>query len=305
MRVLVTGGTGLLGWWIAGRLASAGYDVVATYHSNKPTPISNVEWRRLDITSPESVSTTIADVKPDIVIHSAAYTDVDGCQENKRKAIATNYLGTTWVARSVAKRGARLIYISTDYVFDGSRGNYKEDDEPNPVNYYGLTKLLGEAAIRAKERSLVVRVSGLYGYSPTGKKNFAVKVVDTLVSGGTVKAFYDQFLSPTYAPALAGLLVRAIEKSLEGVIHIAGSRLSRYEQALLIASILGAPRDRVVPVSLGDLALPAPRPKDSSLDTSKAGSLGIVHPSHEESTKEFVSYYLSVRESGVGGIGDS
>ena len=298
MRVLITGGSGLLGWWLARSFMKAGYQVVSTFNNSEPSGLDGVEWKRLDITRPEQVSRVVLESKPDIIIHSAAYTDVDGCEVNRKRALEVNYHGTLWVSRAAASLGARLVYISTDYVFDGSKGEYKEDDEPDPVNYYGLSKLLGEAASLALKGSLVVRVSGLYGYSPTGKRNFAINAVEKLLSGGVVKAFHDQFLSPTYVPELSDLIAKAVEMQVEGLIHIAGDRLSRYQQALLIADALGVPRDRVRPVSMMELSLPAKRPRDSSLDTSRARSLGLAHKPQEEAVREFVHYYLSVKVDG-------
>lgn len=299
MRVLITGGSGLLGWWLAWSFVKAGYQVISTFNTSEPSGPDGVEWKRLDITRPEQVSRVVSESKPDLIIHSAAYTDVDGCEINRKRALEVNYYGTLWVLRVAASLGSRLVYISTDYVFDGLKGEYKEDDEPNPVNYYGLSKLLGEAASLAVKDSLVVRVSGLYGYSPTGKRNFAINAIEKLLSGEIVKAFHDQFLSPTYVQELSNLIVKAIETRVEGLIHIAGDRLSRYQQALLIADALGAPRDRVRPVSMSELSLPAKRPRDSSLDTSRARSLGLAHKPQEEAVREFVHYYLSVKSRGV------
>ena len=303
MRVLITGGSGLLGWWLTRSFVKAGYHVVSTFNTSEPPGLEGVEWKRLDITRPEQVSRIVSESKPDIIIHSAAYTDVDGCEIDRKKALEVNYYGTLWVSRATASRGARLVYISTDYVFDGLKGEYREGDEPNPINYYGLSKLLGEAASLASKDSLVVRVSGLYGYSPTGKRNFAINAVEKLLSGGVVKAFHDQFLSPTYVPELSDLIVKAVDMQAKSLIHIAGDRLSRYQQALMIADVLGVPRDRVKPVSMRELNLPAKRPRDSSLNTSRARSLGLAHKPHEEAVREFVRHYLSVKRRRVPSMG--
>lgn len=299
MRVLVTGGTGLLGWWLAKTLAGRGYRVVATYHSKEPRGLDGVEWVRLDLSDPAGSLDALRGARPDAIIHAAAYTDVDGCELDKGRALRVNYLGTAAIARLASRLGAYLVYVSTDYVFDGERGMYSERDPPNPVNYYGLTKLLGEAAVgAAAPEGLVLRVSGLYGYSPTGKRNFALNALESLLAGREVRAFRDQRLSPTYTPHLAEAVARILEAEPRptGILHLAGEAMSRLEFALLLASAAGADRGLVKPASMSDLRLPARRPRDSSLDTGKAeGELGLKLPPTSEAVSEFVRLYKSVR----------
>jgi dTDP-4-dehydrorhamnose reductase len=290
MRVLVTGGTGLLGYWVARTFMERGFSVYATYHEKIP-PKLEVNWVKLDLEDLESITKIVEEVKPSIIIHTAAYTDVDGCEINKEKAYKVNYLATAALAK-VSKDVDLFVYISTDYVFDGSKGMYKEGDVPLPVNYYGLSKLLGEVAVSTiLSNSVIVRVSGLYGYSPTGKKNFGVVAFEKLSRGEPVEAFTDQRLSPTYVKFLAEKLVKLVDARITGVIHIAGERLSRYEFATILAEILGADKDLVKPKRLGEAKLVAPRPRDSSLDTSKAKELGLALPSTRECLKDMVETY--------------
>jgi dTDP-4-dehydrorhamnose reductase len=290
MRILVTGGTGLLGYWVTRLFMERGFKVYATYHEKAP-PDLGVEWVRLDLEDLDSIARVVEDTKPSIVIHTAAYTDVDGCEVNREKAYRVNYLATAALAKA-SKDTELFIYISTDYVFDGSRGMYREGDVPAPLNYYGLSKLLGEVAVTAILRSsAVVRVSGLYGYSPTGKKNFGVIAFEKLSRGEPVEAFVDQWLSPTYVKFLAEKLIKVVDARITGVIHIAGERLSRYEFATILAEILGARKDLVKPKRLAEAKLVAPRPRDSSLDTSKAKELGLALPSTRECLKDMVETY--------------
>jgi dTDP-4-dehydrorhamnose reductase len=294
LKVLVTGGTGLLGYNLVQALLERGYTVYATYNKHTPQGLGDARWIRLDLEDPRRIARLFSDVGPDAVIHAAAYTDVDGCELHREKAYRVNYLATRIVARQAARRDSFLIYVSTDYVFDGERGMYREDDVPNPVNYYGLSKLLGEAAALSamdEEKVLVVRVSGLYGYSPTGKRNFGINVVEKLLRGEEVRAFYDQYLSPTYVYFLSRRLVEALEEKVHGVLHLAGERLSRLEFARLVARILGADTSLIKPVSMRELSLPAKRPRDSSLDTTRAEKLGLRLPGQEECIKHFVESY--------------
>jgi dTDP-4-dehydrorhamnose reductase len=300
VRVLVTGGTGLLGWWVVRVFVERGFDVVATFHEKKPLGLEGAQWVRMNLEDPRSVVEAVKAARPDVVVHAAAYTDVDGCERDRARAYRVNYLGTRVLAE--ASRGVEMfVYVSTDYVFDGERGLYREDDVPNPVNYYGLSKLLGEVAVEnaLPGRSCVVRVSGLYGYSPTGKRNFGVNALTRLLRGEEVRAFYDQYLSPTYVVALAERLAAIVERRVTGVIHLAGPRVSRYGFALALAEALGVDRNLVRPVSMGELRLPARRPRDSSLDTSKARSLGLGMPGLEESVRDFISTYRLMAEKGL------
>ena len=278
MKVLVTGGTGLLGYWVVSTFKSRGFEVYATYHEKKPSQ-TNVGWVRLDLEDLESVNNVIKEVKPDVIIHSAAYTDVDGCEVNKEKAFRINYLGTEALAK-VSSGIELFIYVSTDYVFDGEKGLYSEDDIPTPINYYGLTKLLGEVVVRTllPRNSCIIRVSGLYGYSPAGKRGFGLIALEKLIKRETVEAFIDQWLSPTYVKPLAEIIVKIIEKKFSGTLHVAGERLSRYEFATLLADVLGVERSLVKPKPIETAKLIARRPRDSSLNISKARELGLVIP---------------------------
>lgn len=297
MRVLVTGGTGLLGYWVARVFMERGFKVYSTYHEKAP-PDLEVVWVRLDLEDPESIARVVEGVKPGIVVHTAAYTDVDGCEVNRERAYRVNYLATAALAK--ASKGAELfIYISTDYVFDGSRGMYREGDVPAPLNYYGLSKLLGEVAVAATlSNSAIVRVSGLYGYSPAGRRNFGVIAFEKLSRGEPVEAFIDQRLSPTYVKFLAEKLVKLVDARVTGVIHIAGEGLSRYEFATILAEVLGVSRDLVKPKRLAEAKLVAPRPRDSSLDTSKARELGLALPSARECLEDMVETYRRLTGGG-------
>jgi len=175
---------------------------------------------------------------------------------------------------------------------------YREDDTPRPINYYGLSKLLGEAAAAAalgEGNYAIVRVSGLYGYTPTGKRNFAVVALERLARGEEVRAFRDQWLSPTYVRAAAASIEAIASRRLAGTWHVAGERLSRYEFAVILAEELGVDPGLVKPASLAEARLRAPRPRDSSLDTSRAREAGIGLPPIRECIRGFIRDYLSLR----------
>jgi len=299
VRVLVTGASGLLGWWLVRVLHDAGYRVYAAVHRRQPPGLEEAATTRLDLEDPGSIYRALEEARPDLVLHAAAYTDVDGCEQNPARALRVNYHGAAALAKAAARRGTvALIYISTDYVFPGTRGLYREEDPPRPVNYYGLSKLLGEAAAAAHPgKAVAVRVSGLYGYSPTGKRNFGITVLERLLRRERVKAFRDQRLSPTYVPDLASRITRLIEALHEApsVLHLAGPPATRLEYARALARLLGAPEELIEPASMESLRLPAPRPRDSSLDTARAREMGLAMPGLEESLARFIRDYNRLR----------
>lgn len=297
MRVLVTGGTGLLGWWIARILRAKGYTVFASYHEKRPIGLSEVKWVRINLEEYESSLQAVKSIRPDVLIHSAAYTDVDGCETNRRRAYSVNYMATKTLTGLCRDTCSYVVYVSTDYVFDGNRGLYREDDIPYPVNFYGLTKLLGEIAITSARSDgfLVVRVSGLYGYTPTGKRNFGIMAMERLLRGQEVYAFTDQFLSPTYVRFLAEKIATIVEKKPNGILHLAGERLSRYQFALMLASELKVDTSLVRPASIRNARFTAKRPLDSSLDTSKAAEMGLKLPDTRTSIRDFIRIYQEMK----------
>jgi len=296
MKVLVTGATGLLGYHIINRLVEEEYDVYAAYHHTSPY-ITDVKWIKLDLLQSDKLYSEVSFLKPEIIIHAAACTDVDKCEMNKELAYRTNYLATKVLAEVARECGSHMVYISTDYVFDGSKGMYSEDDYPNPINYYGLTKLLGEVVVNSllPTMSLILRTSGIYGYSPTGKKNFGINVLEKLDRGEEILAFSDQYLSPTCVRHLADKIIDIIDMNLTGFLHLAGERMSRYDFASIIAEILRVDKKFVKRSSLEHARLIAKRPKDSSLNILKASSLGISLPPVEDCIKHFIEDYRNMK----------
>jgi len=270
--VLVTGAGGLLGSRLVRVLASQGYRVVAVYRRHPPPGVPGVEPRRLDVTDWVRLEDLILKTRPSTVVHAAAMTDVDGCERDRAAAWRVNVDATRSVVRAARVVNAHLVYVSTDYVFDGERGMYRETDTPAPVNYYGLTKLVAEELVRGSDLLYtVVRPSAIYGVGGS-KKSFAEYVAERLSRGERVRALADQYVSPTYNGLLAEALAEIVEVKPLGTLHVAGPRMSRLEFAKRVAEVLGLPADLVEPASMEEFAArwAARRPRDSSLDTSKA-----------------------------------
>lgn len=276
MRIFVTGSTGLLGHQIVKLALDAGHEVLASYIGQPPT---NGEPVELDLLNLQFIKPTITKLKPDAIIHTAAYTDVDCCETNRDVARKLNAEATKQVAIAADEIGAHLTYISTDYVFDGEKGRYKEDDEPNPISHYGLTKLEGERHVRASSKEwCIARTSAIYGRGGE-KKNFAIWLLDNLSAGRQVKVLIDQHVSPTLNTNLAEMVLEILEKRLTGVLHTAGaSRISRYDFAVEFAKIFDLDPNLIKRVKMDEMTWPAKRPRDSSLDVSRCAGLLKAKP---------------------------
>jgi len=289
----VTGGTGRLGWHIVQRLVEKGFSVVATSRKLLSSNDVRLRWVKLFLEDSYMLSRVLDDVDPDVVIHTASETNVDACEEYREYAFRINVEATRQIAKWCGRYGRFMIYISTDYVFDGEKGMYTEGDVPRPVNFYGLTKLLGEEAVRSScERYCIVRTSGLFGSSsPFARKSFVEEMLSQLLNGLKATAVCDQYLSPTYIPYLADAIVRIVERGepTGEVIHIAGSRASRYDIAVRLCKLLGLDLEMVRPVSMAEMKWRARRPRDSSLFTGKAKLYKLEHPPLEECLRELVT----------------
>lgn len=269
MRVFVTGASSSPGYKLVKVLKMKGFDVYAQYftHALEHEGFTTLQLNLIDF---NRVLEVLNDVKPDMIIHTAALGDVDLCEVDKKYALLINYEATKLLAKYAFKKGSFFIYLSTDYVFDGERGLYREDDEPNPINYYGLTKLLGEVAVASiLERYIIVRSSQIYGFG-MGRRNFGRYVIEALSKGEKVRALVDQWLSPTLNTLLAEGIVELIEKNYVGLIHVAGERVSRYDFARAVARRFNFDEDLIEPITLKDVVFKARRPRDSSLETSRA-----------------------------------
>ena len=240
-----------------------GYEVYTGYCHNKPEFGESIKFNLTKNTSLDA----IYKIKPEVIIHTAALTNVDECEVNKALAHKINTEGTRRVAKIEKDLDAFLVYVSTDYVFSGEKGRYKEDDKPHPVNYYGYTKLLGELHCDCIARPCVI-----YGVKQaSGKVNFALWIIEKLRKGEPITIVTDQYVTPTLNTNLARMLLEIAERNLRGVFHLAGgTRVSRYEFALQIANTFRLDEDLITPSSMDEMKWIASRPKDSSLDTSKA-----------------------------------
>ncbi|WP_235282585.1 dTDP-4-dehydrorhamnose reductase [Methanosarcina mazei] len=248
IKTLIIGASGMLG----SDLCKVFPDAVKLTHHD------------LDITDREQVIESILKIKPDVVINAAAYTNVDGCEDNKELAFQVNGYGPGYIAEACARAGAKLVHFSTDYVFDGSKKEYVESDIPDPINVYGDSKLLGEKKIiENMDDYRIVRISWLFGMHG---KNFVETMLKLSGEMDTVKVVNDQFGKPTYTMDLASKVKEIIELD-PGIYHITNDGIcSWYEFA---SSII----DNVIPCTSEEFPRKAKRPKYSVLVNTKTGPM--------------------------------
>lgn len=261
---LITGAGGMLGQAVMKELKEKGEAFVGLIH------------QELDVTDKARVLELFSSQKPNLVIHLAAWTDVDGCEREPEKAFTINEKGTENIALACAKNKARMIYLSTDFVFDGKKKSpYTEDDPPHPLNAYGRSKLGGEKKVRENLKSYgIIRSSWLFG---PGRDNFVTKILSLAKASVSLRLVEDQVGTPTYSGDLARALIRLITTAPQGIYHIANSgSASRYEWARAILEYSGYKEVEVIPIKYKDFSELAPRPSYSVLRSNRL-ALGLPH----------------------------
>jgi len=269
-KIAVIGGSGFLGSELL-KILGETYAVVGTYRNNEQQGL-----HRLDVTDKKNVNKFAVKEKPVVVIHTAAMSDPDDCEENKELAENINHVGMRNIVELCRAHGSKLIYISTAYVFDGNKGNYKESDECNPINVYGKTKLRAEQEVLSLADSVILRFDILYGFnSMRGSNGFFSKIIR-----GRVEVNNDQKRQPLLVDDVGYAIKVILEGNHKGIYHLAGSEnMTKYELGLALEKIVRT-EPELIPVP--EKQQIARRPKDVSLDTSKARNIGIVFHSISE-----------------------
>jgi len=265
LRVLITGACGMLGRLVVEALGAA-------HHVIPTDVIDGCEF--LDVADTNSVFDTVNRTRPDLVIHCAAMTDVDGCERDPDAAFKINAVGTWNLACACASADCAIAYLSTDYVFNGDKGSpYTEFDTVDPISAYGASKLGGEMAVRELcPKHYVVRTSWVF--APHGK-NFARSILEAAQTRDELKIVADQVGSPTYAKDLAGFLVSLVGSPLYGVYHFTNSgECSWYEFAKCIIQTAGKTEVKLVPIKSDEWPTPTKRPKYSVLRHYRMELLG-------------------------------
>lgn len=272
-RVLVTGGNGLLGTKTVGLLLSQGRQPVsASLEADCLNRfLGDFPYFQLDITDPRAVRELVAEIRPDAVIHTAAFTAVDACETQRELSRRVNVDGTANVAAACAEAAVRLVHISTEYVFDGENGPYAEEDVPNPISHYGLTKLESEKAV--KERCsdwAIARTTVLFGDAPNVRPSFVAWLVDRLGKGETVRVVDDQIGSPTLADNLSEMLLAILDSGRQETYNTVGdSIINRHSFAVMAAELYGLNSGLIQRIKTSELNQPAPRPLRAGLIMDK------------------------------------
>jgi dTDP-4-dehydrorhamnose reductase len=273
MRILVTGASGQLGSSLLGRLAKSAHQVTA-WSGKTAGEQGRFTLRTVDLTDAAAVSRSLAEVDADVVIHAAAVSSAEVARRQPDRAWAVNVEGTRLLADWAGRSDRRLLFTSTDLVFDGTRSWNRENDPAEPVLEYGRTKRAAEPLVLAAPRGLVIRLSLLYGTPPSRTPGYFDRAISALSTGLPQTFFTDEFRTPLDYDTAAGLLIRLAESDATGVIHLGGAeRLSRYELMRRAALARGINPELVRGNRRADAELAEPRPADVSLDTSRLRTL--------------------------------
>ncbi len=257
-KVIITGGNGLLGT-----------ELTKVFSKEKEYELHSLTIEDMDVTNETQVQEIFVKIKPNIIIHTASLTDVDYCETHEKETYLVNVKGTENIVNAGKKYKAKIVYISTDYIFDGKKGPYTEEDTPNPLSVYAKTKWEGEKVIqKINIPYLIIRTTVLYGPPQGFKQNFVAFVIENLKNKREISAAVDQYGTPTYIRDLSEAIIHLIDK--EGIYNVVGSDyLNRYEFAGIIADVFNVDKKLIKPITTKQLNQKAPRPLKCGLKIDK------------------------------------
>ncbi|HRX94153.1 MAG TPA: SDR family oxidoreductase [Chitinophagaceae bacterium] len=275
MKILITGANGFLGHYLTGLLLSQEQWIIATGKGQCRLPFhdhSHFVYEEMDFTDLRSVRNVLLKHQPDCIVHAGAMSKPDECELNQELAYRVNVSGTENLLSVSSALNAFFVFISTDFVFDGKEDSYREEDTPDPVNYYGYTKMLAEQFVtQYKPLWATVRTVLVYGKPQTGKQNLLTVVKDKLEKGEPYNVFTDQVRTPTYVEDLAQGVSAIINKKATGLFHLSGEDvLTPFQMATEVADCLGLNKSLLHPVTSAEFAQPAKRPGRTVLELEKA-----------------------------------
>ena len=281
-KVLITGANGFVGYYLVQQLLHKNYEIIATGKGPDKLPFSDpkLNYLSLDFTDRQKVEEVFRHYKPDIVIHSGAISKPDECEQNQEMAFRINVSGTENLLEAAALYQSLFILLSTDFVFDGKKGMYVEEDHREPVNFYGTTKMLAEDLVFRYPCSwAIARTISVYGKNHTERSNIVYSIAEAIRSGRQLKMFGDQVRTPTYVEDLASAIICIVEKRKTGIYHIGGEDVrTPYQMAVETAKYLGLDTDLISEVSEENFPQPARRPPKTGFNISKAKRELDFHP---------------------------
>ncbi len=288
MKILVTGANGFLGNYLVQHLLQKQYHVIAAGKGECRLPFTgadNFEYQPLDFTDPFAVHDVFEKYQPTVVVHAGAMSKPDECENEQWQAYLTNVEGTVTLLVNAAGCHSFFVFVSTDFVFDGEKGMYSEEDATAPVNYYGKTKQEAEEIVREYEYDwAIARTVLVYGKPLAGRPNILSIVKEKLEKGEEYSVVNDQVRTPTYVEDLAAGIAAIVEKKATGIYHLSGTDiLTPYEMAVKTADYLGLDRSLLKKVTAADFTQPARRPPKTGFIIGKAKKeLGYMPLSFEE-----------------------
>jgi len=271
LKILVLGGNGLIGRKIVEKLKNR-FDVISTH--NKKSPSKDIQSVKISLPKDFALlKNLIEKEKPNIIINTMAYSNLDFCEENKEEVFSLHVDMTDKISMICSKINSKVIFISTDYVFDGKQNKkYIENDTPNPINYYGESKLLAEKIVLKDSKNAVLRTSLVYGYGE--RVRFMKYVIENLKNQKKIFAYNDIFNSATNIDEFVESLEKVIENDAIGIFHMVGSScITRYDFAKSIAKVFGFDESLVNPISIQESDVIAKRPLRPCLDNSKCSKI--------------------------------
>ncbi len=280
MRILVTGSAGQLGRIVSARMSAAGHEV------------RGVDLPEVDITRPDAIARVASDLRPEVIVNCAAFTDVDGAEDRPLIALEVNALAVRSLAQLAREHEAVLVHYSTDFVFDGdpSRAEpYTEEDRPDPRSVYAATKLLSEWLAAATPRHYVFRVESLYGGLPP--RSGVDRIIQNLSAGREARVFEDRVVTASYAVDVVEATVAALDRAVPfGLYHCVNEGVTTWVGVgRQIAALGGFDPGLVVPIKVADVTMKASRPQFCALSGAKLAATGIVMPTWQDALARYVA----------------
>jgi len=294
-RALILGANGLLGQNLV-RVFADDYEALAAATQAEPrAPLPGAQYQSCDITDRAEIKKLVKNFIPNYILNAAAFTDVDGSEAKREECWRVNAAAVGYLAEAAFSIHARVIHVSTDYVFDGAAAPYTEESRPQPLGYYGKAKLAGENALSASGANYAIaRTMILYGSGKNIRPNFVTWLIGQLRAGKEVRIVNDQYGNPTLASELAVAMRKLAESKPNGVFHLSGAEtVSRYDFAVQIARVFELNEKLIHPATTAELGQAAKRPMNSSFDISKAQrELGIKMSNVIDGLKKFRGEFL-------------
>jgi dTDP-4-dehydrorhamnose reductase len=270
MNVLITGSSGFLGQYLI-KSAPHSFHVTAHYFQNPPQDFG-IQLDKISVDFRKFPEKKLQELHPDIIIHTAAMASIDACEDQPHLAREINYDATCQLTNLSEELKSRLIFISSDVVFDGIKGDYREEDQPHPLNVYAETKRESEKYIlQNHSNAVVIRPALFYGVALGGRRSFTETMLAQLRAGKNIMTFIDQYRTPIFVHDLALAIWELVQHNYKGILHLGGpQKLNRYDMGLMLCDLFKLNSELLIPVKSAEVQLKASRPLDCSLNTALA-----------------------------------